>query len=58
MAVAPIIDRSGGPPRGVMGRQKETLCSREHQLVWYEQTFGFFFFPREIQGSRATMAAR
>lgn len=44
VAVAPGIDRSGGPSRGVMGRQKETLCSREHQLVWYEKTFGFFFF--------------
>lgn len=33
-----------------MGRQKVALCSREHQLVWYEKPFDFFFLPQGDPG--------
>lgn len=33
-----------------MGSQKVALCSKEHQLVWHGNPFGFSFFPQGDPG--------
>lgn len=62
-AVAAEIAGSRGPPenKGVMGRQKVILYSKEHQPVWRGKPFDFSFFPQGdpgIQGYHGRKVSR